>query len=96
MIITAPLQEALGHAGTLLLVCMLMIVADASGAFQLALEISLCHILGLALCTYDDLDVVLVEDLNSTATHPTADNDVYAHVIEEVGQETRLVPGVPY
>jgi len=75
---------------------MLMLVAYATGALQFSVEIGNYHILGSTLGSYDDLDVVLVEDLNSSTTHTTADDDVYAQVIEEVRQEARLVPGVSY
>lgn len=79
-----------------LLVRVVMLVAYTAGALQLAVEIGSSHILGCSLGSYDDFDVVLVEDFNSTTTHATADDDVHAQIIEEVRQEAWLVPGVPY
>lgn len=78
------------------LISVLMIMAYAAGALKLTIEIGSYHILGLALGPYDDLDVVLVEDLNGPTTHTAADDDVHAHIIEEVRQESRLVPGISH
>ena len=78
------------------LLIIVMIMAYATGAFQLAFEIGRDHILGFALGSYNDFNVVLVEDLNGSTTHTTADDDIYVHIIEEVRQEARLVAGVSY
>ena len=75
-------------------ISVLMFVAYAASTLELPVEIGNYHILGFALGPYDDFDVVLVEDFNSSTTHATADDDIHSHIMEEVRQEARLVPGV--
>ena len=78
------------------LISVLMFVTYATGALQFTIEIGYNHILGGSLSPYDDLNVMLIENFDSSATHTTADDDIHTQIVEEVRQEAGLVPRVAY
>ena len=78
------------------LVRVLVLMADGACGFQFAAQISLHCSFGVALGTDNNLNITLVENLHGSAAHATGDDDIHAHIREEVGQEAWLVSGIGY
>lgn len=72
---------------------MLMLMADGTGGFQFALEVSLHDGSGTTFRADDNLDIALVEDFDSATAHAASDDDLHTHVTQEVGQKPGLWPG---
>ena len=72
----------------------LMLVADGAGGLELALQVLLHRLPGIALDTHDDLYPALIEDLHGAAAHAAGDDDLHAHIPQEVGQKARPVAGI--
>ena len=76
------------------LACVLMLVADRAGGYQLTGKERLNGGTGVPLCADDDLNPTLVEDVHSAAAHTTGDHHLCAVIRQKIGQEAGTVTGV--
>ena len=63
----------------------LMLMADIPGGLKVTRAIRVDRVQAVASCAGDDPDVPLIEDLDGSAAHAARDDELHAHVGQEVG-----------